>query len=289
VNGLRARCSLWWNDVPPYGAERLGVIGHYAAATAEDGRTVLEAAASALAQQGCTFAVGPMDGNTWRRYRFVVDRGVEPPFFLEPTNPDDWPSHFTAAEFSPLSHYFSALNTDLTQTDERIPGIATRLEEVGVTLRAIDLTRFEQELQGVYSVAEVSFRNAFLYTPLSESAFSAQYHRIRQFVRPELVILAEHGDRLAGFAFSIPDVLEAARGASSRTAIIKTLAILPDPQYAGLGSLLTHRSHAAAAALGYDRVIHALMHESNRSRKISAHSGQTMRRYALFGRRLADG
>jgi L-amino acid N-acyltransferase YncA len=105
-------------------------------------------------------------------------------------------------------------------------------------------------------------------------------------VRPELVVLAEHGDRLAGFAFSIPDVLEAARGAPSRTAIIKTLAILPDPQYAGLGSLLTHRSHAAASALGYDRVIHALMHESNRSRKISAHSGQTMRRYALFGRRL---
>jgi len=285
--GLRARCSLWWNDVPPYGDERLGVVGHYAATTAEDGRAVLEAAAAALTQQGCTFAVGPMDGNTWRRYRLVVDRGAEPPFFLEPTNPEDWPAHYDSAGFTPLAHYYSALNTDLTQRDERAPEITTRLAGIGVTLRPIDLTRFEQELKAIYSVAEISFQNALLYTPLSEDAFSAQYQRIRQYVRPELVIVAERADRVVGFVFTTPDVLEIARGAPPRTAIIKTLAILPDREYAGLGSLLTAQSHAAAAALGYERVIHALMHESNRSRKISAHTGQTMRRYALFGRRLS--
>ena len=36
-------------------------------------------------------AVGPLDGSTWRRYRLVTERGVEPPFFMEPDNPDDWP------------------------------------------------------------------------------------------------------------------------------------------------------------------------------------------------------
>ena len=92
-----------------------------------------------------------------------------------------------------------------------------------------------------------------------------------------------------GFAFTTPDVIEIARGAPPRTAIIKTLAVLPDRNYAGLGTLLTDRSHAAAAASGYERMIHALMHESNRSRKISAHTGHTMRRYALFGRRLGGG
>jgi len=284
--GLRARCSLWWRDVPPYGTERLGVIGHYGARTEADGVALLQAAATELARQGCTFAVGPMDGNTWRRYRLVVERGSEPPFFLEPTNPDDWPAHYAAAGFTPLSHYFSALATDLSRRDERMAAVADRLTGVGVTIRQIELTQFDRDLQRIYGVAEVAFREAFLYTPLPEQAFAMQYQRIRQYLRPELVLIAEHGERAVGFAFTIPDVLERARGVPSRTAIIKTLAVVPDRTYAGLGSLLSGRSHAAAGALGYDRVIHALMHESNKSRNISAHTGQPLRRYALFGRSL---
>ena len=285
--GLRARCSLWWRDVPPYGTERLGVIGHYGAASEADGVAMLHAAAAELARQGCTFAVGPMDGNTWRRYRLVVERGSEPPFFLEPTNPDDWPAHYAAAGFTPLAHYFSALNTDLSRRDERMAAVAERLTGVGVTMRPIDLAQFDRDLERIYSVAEVAFREAFLYTPLPEQAFAMQYQRIRQYLRPELVLIAEHGDRAVGFAFTIPDVLEGARGIPPRTAIIKTLAVLPDRTYAGLGSLLSDRSHAAAGALGYERVIHALMHESNKSRNISAHTGAPLRRYALFGRPLA--
>jgi predicted N-acetyltransferase YhbS len=284
---LRARCSLWWTDVPPYGAERLGVIGHYGAATEAEGLTILQAAARELSRRGCTFAVGPMDGNTWRRYRLVVERGTEPPFFLEPTNPDDWPSHYLAAGFDPLAHYFSALNTDLSRRDERMTGVAERLANVGVTIRQIDLEHFDRDLERIYGVAEVAFREAFLYTPLPPEAFAMQYRRIRQYLQPELVLIAEHDERTIGFAFTIPDVLELTRGGRPRTAIIKTLAVLPDRTYAGLGSLLSDRSHAAASALGYERAIHALMHESNKSRNISAHSGVPLRRYALFGRRLS--
>ena len=283
---LRARCSLWWTDVPPYEAERLGVIGHYGATSESDGVAILQAAASELAHHGCTFAVGPMDGNTWRRYRLVVERGSEPPFFLEPTNPDDWPDHYAAAGFTPLAHYFSAVNTDLSRKDERMGAVAERLTDVGVAIRPIDLTQFEADLRRIYGVAEVAFREAFLYTPLPEQAFAMQYQRIRQFLRPELVLLAEHDGRTVGFGFSTPDVLELARGGSPRTAILKTLAVVPDRTYAGLGSLLADRSHTAAATLGYERVIHALMHESNRSRNISAHTGAPLRRYALFGRRI---
>src|SRR4051812_11531264 len=52
---LTARCSLWWQDVPPYGNERLGVIGHYGAASERGGLTILQAAVTELAARGCTF------------------------------------------------------------------------------------------------------------------------------------------------------------------------------------------------------------------------------------------
>jgi GNAT superfamily N-acetyltransferase len=285
-DGIRARCSLWWREVPPYGEERVGVIGHYGATSVDEGKAILDAAARQLAAHGCTVAIGPMDGNTWRRYRLVTERGTEPPFFLEPTNPADWPMHYSAAGFTPLAHYFSAINVDLSRRDERVGAVAERLASLGVKLRAVDVTQFEAELHRIYSVAEIAFREAFLYTPLPEPEFAAQYQRIRQFVRPDLVILAEHAERTVGFAFSIPDVLELSRGGPARTAILKTLAVLPERAYAGLGSLLTDRSHEAARASGFERVIHALMHESNRSRNISAHTGGPLRRYALFGRQL---
>jgi L-amino acid N-acyltransferase YncA len=285
---LVARCSLWWNDVPALGDDRLGVIGHFGALDGDAALAMLDAACEDLAQEGRTRAVGPMDGNTWQRYRLVVERGTEPPFLLEPTNPPEWPTYFTDAGFSPLAGYLSALNEDLTRRDPRAAAVVDRLTETGVRVRELDSSRFDEELARIHRVAVSSFRDAFLYTPISEAAFIAQYRAIQPLVRPELVLLAERDGEPVGFAFSLPDALEAARGAPARTIIIKTLAILPDRRaYSGLGSLMADRTHESARELGYTRAIHALIHESNHSRAVSERTGRTIRRYALFARALA--
>jgi hypothetical protein len=44
--------------------------------------------------------------------------------------------------------------------------------------------------------------------------------------------------------------------------------------------------HAAAQSLGFTRAIHALMHQTNKSRNLSAHYARTIRRYTLFSKRL---
>jgi len=108
-----ARCSLWWSNPPSFGDERPGLIGHYSALNTMSAKVLLDGACEELAARGCSIAIGPMDGSTWRRYRLLTDRGSEPLFFLEPDNPDDWPGHFTSAAFSPLAHYFSVLNEHL--------------------------------------------------------------------------------------------------------------------------------------------------------------------------------
>jgi hypothetical protein len=92
---LVARCSCWWTLTASLEGRRIGAIGHYAAANASVGRALLDRACGILRAAGVSMAVGPLDGTTWRRYRFVVARGDEPPFFLEPDNPEDWPAHWT--------------------------------------------------------------------------------------------------------------------------------------------------------------------------------------------------
>jgi hypothetical protein len=73
-----ARCSLWWDVVPKLEGERLGVVGHFQADSPEAASFVLEQAAGRLREKGCTLAVGAMDGNTWRRYRVLTERGNDP-------------------------------------------------------------------------------------------------------------------------------------------------------------------------------------------------------------------
>jgi GNAT superfamily N-acetyltransferase len=280
-----ARCSLWWQTTPVHGDHRLGLIGHYAARDAEAAAQLLELACERLAAQDCTMAVGPMDGSTWQHYRLLTERGSEPGFFLEPDNPDEWPAHFSGNGFTVLATYVSALATNLSRPDPRLVRVAERAAARGIRIRALDLERFEAELRCLHRLALAGFEQNFLYTPIDESEFMALYRPLRPTIRPELSLIAERHGQPVGFVFALPDLLQVRRGESIDTVILKTVAVHPDHRSGGLGSLLVARCHEVAHSLGYRRAIHALMHETNDSRKISRRNeARVMRRYALFAR-----
>jgi hypothetical protein len=287
---VRARCSCWWSTGHTLDGETVGVIGHYSAETAEAGTRVLLDACARLAAHGCTIAVGPMDGNTWRSYRLVIERGSEPPFFLEPDTPDAWVSHFTAAGFDTLATYSSALARDLTKRDPRLDALAERLAARNIVIRPLDLAHADEDLRRVFALSTIAFKDNFLYTPIDEAEFMEQNRRLLPAVRPELVLLGEHhtGGQtdLVAFLFAVPDVLQQKRGQTPDTIIIKTVAVKPGLGHAGLGSLLVAEAQQRAATLGYTRAVHALMHESNVSRNISRRYAETIRRYALFAKHL---
>lgn len=284
---VQARASCWWTNTPFMPGQRVGVIGHYAANDEPSGVIILNQAVHRLEQAGCTMAVGPMDGNTWRRYRFVVERTNEPPFFLEPDNPDAWPDHFKNAGFSVLASYTSALTRALADENPRLDEARQRLGAQEVTIRSMALADAEQELQRIFHLSLESFQGNYLYTPITEREFLEQNRRVLPFVQPDLILLAERAGVLVGFLFAVPDVLQRQRGRTVDTLIIKTVAVSPAVANAGLGGLLVGLVQRRARDRGFTRAIHALMHEQNVSLKISGHYAQTIRRYALFARRLS--
>lgn len=284
---VEAHTSLWWTNAPTYRSERVGVIGHYASAGDEAASFLLSAALRVLGERRCTRAIGPMDGNTWRRYRFVVDPAVEPPFFLEPVNPPAWPVQWQNAGFHPLAQYVSTLNTDLSQTDMRAQRVAERMNRLGVRIRAARMAEMEAELIRIHRLSQIAFAHNFLYTDLSQADFIAQYEKVVPHMRPELLLLAERGEELVGFAFAIPDLAQAMRGQPVDTFLLKTIAILPEATLAGLGALMAERVQQEGHQLGFRRCIHALMHEKNVSLNTSLRYGTVMRRYALFSREIA--
>jgi predicted N-acetyltransferase YhbS len=283
---VAAHCSLWWREAPPLPGETVGTLGHYAARDAGASDLVLGRALAELRERGCTLAVGPLDGNTWRRYRFITERGEMPRFFLEPDNPGAWPGYFRRVGFETLGRYWSSLVEGPRSRDGRVEELGRAAEDRGVRLRTLRPEHFEDELRRIYVVSARSFPGNFLYTPLPEAAFLAQYEKLRAVVDPRLVLLAEREGEPVGFVFAVPDALQATRGEAVDRMILKTLAVVPEERRTGLGRLLVGRVQEAAADLGYRAVVHALMHEASHSVAISAHYGRVIRRYELYGLRL---
>ena len=285
--GPKAQCSLWWSQVPQLSHWRLGTIGHYCAADDSAAALLLACAGNRLRAVGCNRALGPMDGSSWRRYRFVTEPGTEPAFFLEPQNPPGWPKQFTAAGFSPLAHYISSLNPDLSQHDPRLAKAEARLRSLGVVLRSLRSGEVESYLPRIHQVCRVAFRTNYLYADFPQSDFLRHYEQLIPLLCSDLIIVAEQQSETVGFLFGVPDLLRRKHDLPLDTFIIKTVAILPRYELSGLGALLVGRAQHIGAHLGFQRSIHALMHARNTSaRNISDAYATPMRGYTLYAQEL---
>jgi GNAT superfamily N-acetyltransferase len=280
-----AHAALWWGDTPVFEGERIGTIGGFAALDEEAARILLDHACARLQEAGRRIAVGPMNGNTWRRHRYVISSEGRGPFLLEPRNPPEYPDWWRNACFTNLSHYTSSV-IDLDGRRVVSPAMRTRLEESGIVIRKLDPGRYEEELKLIHALSLKCFSSNFLYTPLDETEFLHAYSKVRDHVEPDFVRIAERAGIPCGFLFGIRDLEAEARG-EKPAVIVKTLAVDPESRCAGLGSLLVDEVHAAAYEKGFAESIHAMEHESNTSRRITGrYGGRIFRSYALFAKPL---
>lgn len=283
---IRARCSIWWRDSARVNGTPTGTIGHYAATDEAFGATALEFACRELRNRGCELAVGPMDGNTWRRYRFVTERGTCKPFFLEPDNPDEYPIHFKRHGFSTLANYVSEINPAMVSRQPELGDLRRKMESLKIEIGSIDPADPASDLDGIYDVVSESFKDAFMYTPLARDSYRQMYAPLLGQVDPKLLLVAKQEGEVVGFIFSPPDVLQRSYQEQVDAIVIKTIAILPRSELSGLGRVLIVDLLKNALEMGFTTAISALMHTDNRSQKISSDCAGPMRRYSLFAREL---
>lgn len=285
---IKARCSVWWRESAQVNGTPTGTIGHYAATNEKYGGIVLEHACRVLGQRGCELAVGPMDGNTWRRYRFITDRGVARPFFLEPDNPDEYPIHYQRAGFESLATYVSEINDSIVTRQPALGKLREKMRRNGIEISPIDTHSPDDDLDGIYRVICESFSGAFMYTTLDRGSFRRMYAPLLREVDPRLMLVARQGGEVVGFVFSPPDLVQRTYQDVVDTIVIKTVAVKPGDSYSGLGRILIVDMLQNAIDMGYTAAISALMHVDNRSQKISSDCAGPMRRYELFARDLSQ-
>ena len=262
-----------WREAPSLGGARTAALGTFVCDTPDAGAALIARAATQLAGEGFGAVIGPMDGDTWSAHRLVIESDGSEPFLMEPANPPHHPAAFNTAGFDVAARYVSSITRCAAPLSARLPQ--------GVTLRAFDATDADHELARLHDFSLQAFaRNAF-YKPISRERFFSMYRPVLGAIDADLAILAEdESSALVGFCFAIPNYAE---GATPRSVILKTLA----SSRKGVGSALADELHSRAARKGFERVIHALMHESNASVHLSERfGGRVFRRYALWSKTL---
>ena len=266
---LNGTIGLWWQNTPAYEGHQIGSF------SPPSNHEELAAAETHLHAQGCTFAIAPMEGNAWRAHRAVVESDGSPPFLLEPITPPQTAHLLHHSGYQILARYSSS-RIDLRTPSRDLSRLEKRLEDISI--RSLKVEDLESELRAVYRLSTRAFADNFLYTPITESEFLAQYLPLRSHLTPNCAFLAESGDQLVGYVFGYPD---------QDRFIVKTLAVLPERRFAGLGTLLVDQMQRQASLNSFTTAIHALQREDNQSLRISRRFDATIfRRYALFGKPL---
>jgi hypothetical protein len=263
-----------WRDAPSWDGARTAAIGAFACAGASKGAALLSQIAAMLAAEGFEAVIGPMDGDTWHRYRVVVDSDGSPAYALEPMSGPHDHAAFAGAGFAPISEYVSArgeLGSAIAAEPVDLPG---------VVVSAWDGRNAEQLIEPLFQLSSAEFSRNRFFKPIARATFLDLYRPIMPLIDPAYVLFAQSAGGFVGFLFGLPDRLE---GAAPRTVILKTYA----SRLRGVGHLLADTFHRKALAAGFTHVVHALMHVDNVSRQRSArYEARIFRRYALMGRRL---
>ena len=285
AGSVLARAAVWTNRDVAYQGETPGLIGSFECIDdAKCAAAVLEAAEARIRSEGYARVVGPMNGTAWAPYRLALPEGAPCRFPLEPMNPAYYCALWEALGYRVIANYTSSCFALGPDSFPRVEKATRILAARGVSVYDFRPDRLEEELNAIYDVSVVSFRNNFVYAPVTREAFLDQYRPLVGRLRPHDAAIARRADGTpVGFVFGFPNVFAAA----GTEYVIKTIAVLPDSDCRGLGGLLVERMAKTAYEDGFKLAYHALMHEDNVSSNIGNHAhAEVCRRYRLYAKEL---
>lgn len=190
--------------------EPIGLFGSYECIDdARVSRLLLEAARDWLRERGMKAMRGPWSFAS-QEWGLVVEGFEPPPVILAPYNPpyhNDQLEGFGFGKVKDLLVYYVDAREGY-QIPERYLTITDRVQErYGVTVRSVDMSRFEQEVATIVAVSNASIIGNWGYYPVTDTEAHAIARDLKQIIDPTSVLIAEDANgRAIGFSIPIPDV-----------------------------------------------------------------------------------
>jgi len=246
--------------------EKIGLFGYYECIPDQAAsQALMDAAANWLKEQGMESMRGPWTFVS-QEWGLVVEGFSPPPCIMAPHNPpyyDEHFSHFGLAKVKDLLCYYIS-GKEGYQIPDRILRLTDRIaERYGVTVRPVDMSRYDQEVQTFLELSNSSIIDNWGYSPVTEAEADAMAKDLKQVIQPKGVLFAEDAEsRPIGFAIALPDINELIKDLNGRLLPFGWLKLLR-----GIPRLRSYRMFALGVipeyhGLGIDSLIYRALYES---------------------------
>jgi hypothetical protein len=180
------------------------------------------------------------------------------------------------------------------------------LARAGVTIRALELSRFREDLDRVKEVYNAAWSRNWGFVPMQDAEFEHLAKEFRPIVDPDLCLIAEVGGEPVGFSLALPDLNVALARIPSgrllpagifkllwhqrriRSMRVMTLGFKPQYQHAGLGPAFYVRTWQTGVRKGYRCGEAGWILEDNMemARPLERIGGRIHRRYRIYEKEL---
>ena len=169
---------------------------------------LLGEAASWLRARGLSSMRGPMSPSTNHECGLLVDGYDEHPMFMTPWNP---PYYGPLIERAGLAAVKDLVGHLLDREDasftfpERFAVHAQRARDNGVTIRPIDLKRFDKAIEMCWDVYNAAWESNWGFVPMTHDEFAHMGKEMKPLLVPDLAYTADVDGKPAGFMLVLPD------------------------------------------------------------------------------------
>lgn len=196
----------------------------------EAAHALLSAASDWARSRSLTSLVGPMSPSLLWSAGLLVHGNDFAPLVGMPHNPAWYRDHLESFGLTGIKDFHSFYHDDphtLVQSPqfERKRTLAARWRQrSAVTIRSLDMARFDDEIESVRELYNAAFRSYWGFTPVEPDELAALAKTMKPILDPEIVLFAELDGKIVGFVMGIPDVNRAAAGAvRSRFGVVRDL------------------------------------------------------------------
>jgi hypothetical protein len=168
------------------------------------------AASKWVEAQGADSLRGPTNYSVNSIAGLLIDGFDDPPFILMTYNPPYYEKLYRESGFDIAMRFFAYIVTrDTIRFPSFIEKLEERLEEQEITIRHADFNDLENELDIVLGIFNSTWNENWGFVPFSVEEATREFKKIKPFLNKELVLIAEHKGKPAGFIMGLPDFNQA--------------------------------------------------------------------------------
>lgn len=188
-------------------------VGHFGMVAAEDDPAIfaaLFAAAEAwLKARDCKTAMGPVNLSTNEEVGLLVEGRETPPMFMMSHDAPHTAGQIEAQGYHKAKDIYAY---ECSVADDLPEAIRRRVRKPlpdGVTLRTVDMKRFDAEVRTLTGILNDAWAGNWGFTPTTEAETQALASTLKLVIDPKLTWFADIDGEPAGFMVLLPNINEA--------------------------------------------------------------------------------